>query len=71
MSDSDLDKRTYAEVIRDLEPLDDDLLHLGAPAKAIQMVQSLFALCKDDFEARYGVGFFDALPDDEPLEKPE
>lgn len=48
---------TYADLIRDLRPMDDDLDGLGAPLEAIRMVQSLTDLLMQDFKARFGVEY--------------
>jgi hypothetical protein len=48
---------SYAMLIRDLMPMDDDLYGLGAPVEAIRMAQDLYRLCADDFEKRYGFSF--------------
>ncbi|MBB3349580.1 hypothetical protein FHY02_004071 [Sphingomonas sp. BK069] len=57
----DVNMRSYASLIRELMPMDEDLDGLGAPVEAIRMVQSLRALCATDFEARYGIDFLSVI----------
>lgn len=66
MSAEDVYMRSYASLIYELMPMDDDLDGLGAPVEAIRMVQSLYGLCAADFKSRYGVSFMEVILADDP-----
>jgi hypothetical protein len=66
VSSDDVIMRSYASLLRELMPMDEDLDGLGAPVEAIRMVQSLCTLCSADFEARFGVSFITVPQADDP-----
>jgi hypothetical protein len=48
---------TYADLIRQLVPMDDDLYGLGAPLESLDLVRKLVGLLEKDFKARFGVAW--------------
>jgi hypothetical protein len=49
--------QAYAELIRVIAPLDDDLYGCAAPVEAIRKIQEVTAICCDDFKAKYGKSY--------------